>query len=320
MPSMSGESGCRWQDGGDGGAAGLQGAVAKSVADEPLGGFGFEVFLVDDGVKLLLTSGGDEPLPFLVDRVGQGYRVDEGLDQVLLVAQCGAGIHRPADLGADLPVLAVAVLLPVSLDEHEDVVDVDLDLLDELDLEGHVIVDAFLVPVPGLPELGVQVEVHAAVVLAVAFREDLVSRVLVEGAEDVLQPQDRAEQGDERLLLALAHDPLADRIRTDQLMNFLRILLVVVVVRFEQHDALGVLVAEQLQRLVGLFLQVAEGDDVAVRLDRVEDPVRPAERLDQAMQSQVLVHEQRVQRGRVEAGEEHVDHDHQVDLPVLQAQ
>ena len=57
------------------------------------------------------------------------------------------------------------------------------------------------------------------------------------------------------------------------------------------------------------FLQVAEGDDVAVGLDRVEDAVGARVRLDQAMGAQVLVDEQRVERGGVEAGQEHVDHD-----------
>ena len=50
-------------------------------------------------------------------------------------------------VGADLLVLAVAAGLAVLLDEHEDVVDVDLDLLDELDLEDDVVVDRLLLGV-----------------------------------------------------------------------------------------------------------------------------------------------------------------------------
>ena len=68
------------------------------------------------------------------------------------------------------------------------------------------------------------------------------------------------------------------------------------------------------------LLEVAEADDVAVGLDRVEDAVGARVRLDQAVGAQVLVDQQGVQRGRVEAGEEHVDDDDEVDLAVLQPQ
>ena len=60
-------------------------------------------------------------------------------------------------------------------------------------------------------------------------------------------------------------------------------------------------------------------DDVAVGLDRVQDAVGARVRLDQAVVDQALVDEQRVQRRGVEAGQEHVDHDDQVDLAVLQS-
>ena len=106
---------------------------------------------------------------------------------------------------------AVALGLAVLLDEHQDVVDVDLDLLDQLDLEDDVVVDRLLLSRCILAELGVEVEVDAAVVLALAFGQDLVAGELVEGGQDVLQPQDLAEQGDERLLRRLADDRLAER-------------------------------------------------------------------------------------------------------------
>ena len=39
--------------------------------------------------------------------------------------------------------------------------------------------------------------------------------------------------------------------------------------------------------------------------------VRPTERLNQAVHLQILVHTQRVQRGGVKAGEEHINHNEQ---------
>ena len=68
------------------------------------------------------------------------------------------------------------------------------------------------------------------------------------------------------------------------------------------------------------LLEVAEADDVAVGLDRVEDAVGARVRLDQAVRAQVLVDPQRVERRGVEAGQEHVDDDDEVELAVLQPQ
>ena len=181
------------QDAGDLGARCAQLAVPERGIHERPRLLQLELVRFDELLKLGLSLRGDVRLPLLIDRALQRHRLDEVLDEVALAAEGRARVDRAGDLGTDFFVVAVALLGAELLDEHEDVVDVDLDLLDELDLEGHVIVDAFLVPVPGLPELGIQVEIHAAVVLAVAFREDLVSRVLVEGTEDVLQPQDRTE-------------------------------------------------------------------------------------------------------------------------------
>ena len=107
-------------------------------------------------------------------------RVDEGLDEVPLVTQRRAGVDRPGDLGADLFVVAVAVLVPILLHQHEDVIDIDLHLFDEFDLEDHVVVDDFLLGLLALTELGVEVEVEAAVVLSLAFTQDLVAGEVVE--------------------------------------------------------------------------------------------------------------------------------------------
>jgi hypothetical protein len=89
--------------------------------------------------------------------------------------------------------------------------------------------------------------------------------------------------------------------------------LVVVGIRLEEDDAARVLVAEERDGVVGLLLEVPEADDVAIGLDRVEDPVRARVGLEQAVGSQVLVDPEGVEGGRVEAGEEHVDDDDEVE-------
>ena len=72
-------------------------------------------------------------------------RLNELLDEVLLVAQGRTRGHGPVDGGSDLLVLAITLRIAVLLDEHQDVVDVDLDLLDQLDLEDDLVVDRLLV-------------------------------------------------------------------------------------------------------------------------------------------------------------------------------
>ena len=61
-------------------------------------------------------------------------------------------------------------------------------------------------------------------------------------------------------------------------------------------------------------LLLAKVKDVAVGLGRVENAVGPGEGLDQAVVLEVLVDVERVEVHGVEAGEEHVDNDGDVDL------
>jgi hypothetical protein len=56
----------------------------------------------------------------------------------------------PGDGSARISLSSPSPLAAVLLDEHEDVVDVDLDLLDELDLEDDVVVDRLLLGVVSL--------------------------------------------------------------------------------------------------------------------------------------------------------------------------
>jgi len=143
----------------------------------------------------------------------------------------------------------------------------------KLDLEHHVVVDAFLLGLGRGAELGVEVQVEALVILKIALAEDLIAGKVVEGGEDVLQPQDGAEQLDEGLLRRFAGDRGAQREQRLQLGDLALVFAVILGVGLEQHDALGILVAEQGQGIIGSLLQVAEGDDVAVGLDRIEDAV-----------------------------------------------
>lgn len=161
---------------------------------------------------------GDKALPVVVNVASHVDRVDERDDQVLLVAQRDRGVDGALDLHqrVHLPVGPIAPGFAPLGDEHQDVVDVDLDLLDELDLEDDVVVDRFLLGRIGAPELGVEVEVDRLVVLIVALGEELIAGEVVEGGQDGPQPQDRAEDRDEVLLRSLADDRSPEREDGDQ--------------------------------------------------------------------------------------------------------
>ena len=84
------------------------------------------------------------------------------------------------DFGADFFVLTIALRSLVLRDQHQDVVDVDFDLLDEFDLEHDVVVDRFLLSIVLVAELCVDVEISALVVLDLSGQEDLVAAEVVE--------------------------------------------------------------------------------------------------------------------------------------------
>ena len=210
----------------------------------------------------------------------------ELLNEVPLVVQARTGHHRPADLHWDLLVLTVARLLAVLLHQHEDVVDSHLNLLDQLNLEDEIVVDDLLLHVGPPPHLGVEVHVHAAVVLELGLTDDVVVSEVVKARQDVAQPQDLPELPDELLLLGLRGNHLPRLEPGPQFANLLQILLQVLLVRLEEHQPAGGLVAEQGDGLIGVLLQVPEADHVAVGLDRVEDPVRARERLDESVRAQ----------------------------------
>ena len=74
-----------------------------------------------------------------------GDGVNKLFDEVFLLRRLWAGIDRTIDGGpGSLLSSPVPFFFQVSFDQHQDVVDVDFDLLDELDLEHHVVVDRLL--------------------------------------------------------------------------------------------------------------------------------------------------------------------------------
>ena len=177
-----------------------------------------------------------------------------------------------------------------------------------------------------------QVLVAAQIVLQLQVGQNLLAFEFVKGDKQVPHPQDRAKQRDELPLILLPGNArFAQRETLGQLRDHTGIsgveptacigIAFVIIAEFAQHDdAAGVGVAKQADGRIHPILQVAEADDVAEGLDRIEDAVGAAERLDQAMHFQIFVHPKGVEGGGIEAGQEHIDHDQQVKLLVFHPQ
>ena len=94
-----------------------------------------QVLSFDDLLEFSFALGRNVCPPLVIDLAGSRDGIDEVLDEVLFVSQAPAGVDRARNLGTDLLIFAIAVGFAPLLDEHEDVVDVDLDLLDQLDFK-----------------------------------------------------------------------------------------------------------------------------------------------------------------------------------------
>ncbi len=185
---------------GDRRASCAERAISKNRRDKSTRGLTTQSLFSDDRFQLGLARSRDELLPLFVNGTVDRYRINKRLDEVFLVPQVRAGVNGTGDLSMHFFVFAIAVLAAVVLNEHQDVVDVDLDLFDELPFKHDVVVDEFLVRGGVGAELGVEVEVDAAVVVLLPICELLVPSEIVERGQVVLKPQNLAEQLNELFL------------------------------------------------------------------------------------------------------------------------
>ena len=111
--------------------------VAERIGNKALRFCGLQLFFCDDLPQLLLFLLLHITLPVAVNIRCGVDRTNKAVDQVLFAAQLDAGVNRPVDGSQDAFVLAVRFM--VLHDQHQDIVNIDLDLPDELDLEGNTI-------------------------------------------------------------------------------------------------------------------------------------------------------------------------------------
>ena len=98
---------------------------------------------------------------------------DKCLNELLLAPQFGAGIHRLLDGNKDFLIITVGIV--VLLYQHQDIINVDLDLADQLnfkdDIIGNVLFLAFCTVYPLVP----QILVAAQIVLQIPFGDDFLA-------------------------------------------------------------------------------------------------------------------------------------------------
>ena len=154
--------------------------VAERIGNKALRFGGFQLLFRDDLFQLLLLLLLHITLPIAVNIRCGVDGVDKAVDQIFLAAQLDAGINRPVDGSEDAFVLAVRFMVPH--DQHQNVVDVDLHLPDELDLEGNIIVDILFVPIRFREIRLIKIEMHALIILKIPLREKFVPGKLIKRA------------------------------------------------------------------------------------------------------------------------------------------
>ena len=154
--------------------------VAERVGDEALRFCGLQLFFCDDLLQLLLFLLLHITLPVAVNIRCSVDGIDKAVDQIFFAAQLDAGIDRPVDGSQDTFVLAVRFM--VLHDQHQDIINVDLHLPDELDLEGNIVVDILCVPIRFRAIRLIKIEIHALVILKIPLRQDFIACKLVKRA------------------------------------------------------------------------------------------------------------------------------------------
>ena len=154
--------------------------VAERIGNKALRLRGLQPFLRDELLQLLLLLLLHIALPVAVNIRCGVDGIDKAVDQIFFAAQLDAGIDCPVDGSQDAFVLAVRFM--VLHNQHQNVVDVDLHLPDELDLEGNIIVDVFFVSIRFRAVRLIKVEIDALVILKIPLRKKFVPGKLIKRA------------------------------------------------------------------------------------------------------------------------------------------
>ena len=93
--------------------------------------------------------------------------------------------------------------------------------------------------------------------------------------------------------------------------------IVVVLKTLHEHNATRILITEQRNGCIYTLLQVTEAYNISEGLDTIENTVGTAKCLNQPMHFQILIHPQCIQCCSIEARQEHIHHDEQIQFLVL---
>ena len=120
----------------------------------------------------------------------------------------------------------------IFFNQHQDVVDIDLHLLDKLNFKFNIIRDIFFFSFIFSTVLIIQVKVDALIILQIPCSNTVHFFKLIKGRKYISHTKDRAEQSDKIFLYLLSNDLSTKRIFCFQLfqqINITRMILTVVV-------------------------------------------------------------------------------------------
>ena len=183
------------------------------------------------------------------------------------------------------------------LDEHQDIVDVYLNLLHEVHFKLDIVIDVLFLSACFRPKLIMEVIVPRDVVLHLTFGQEMHFRSkVIEGAQEVPELQDGSELPDKSLLVLIA-----DHIRKSLYRIFLyqsfnqllvsmmvlalsiHIAIVVILERPQEDDAACIFISEQGKAVICRLLKVSETDDISAVFYSIEDSIGTAVGLKKTM-------------------------------------
>ena len=120
--------------------------------------------------------------------------------------------------------------------------------------------------------------VCACVVLEINRGQDFISGKAIKGSKDISQTENVAKQDNKIFLVLLSDNRLSQRIFLQQFGNSFLITfllttfiidttIVIILIGFQEDNAVCFLVSEQCNRIVGSFFKITEADNITKGLD-----------------------------------------------------
>ena len=130
---------------------------------------------------------------------------NEVLNQSLFAPQLRAGVYGFPDGNQNLFIVAVRIV--ILFYQQQNIVNIDLDLPDQLYLKDNIIINIGAGPfLSTFGPLVFQILIPSKIVLQIPLRQNIAMPELIEGRQNIPQPQYRTEKRNEIFLILLSND------------------------------------------------------------------------------------------------------------------